>query len=246
MSERERVQSVDLSGKDIEFLDLGAARVRNANFEGLRVDDSWMPATTINGMYSGLVVNGIAVAPHVFAEIRRLHPLLAELSPKTADGVRHGFDVVYGLWDALEARAAELDEEVLRQRVDDEWCFVETMRHLIYATDCWFVRVVLDDPEPFHQLARSHTPAHGSDPGIDVDADPSYADVLAARHARQSRVRTSLATLTDADLDSVCEPTTPGNPPGSHKLGDALRTILDEEYWHSTYATRDLDALTLQ
>ncbi|MBA2607467.1 MAG: DinB family protein [Actinobacteria bacterium] len=171
--------------------------------------------------------------------------MLATLSQTDAGGLSAGFASVYGMWDELVTRASTLDESLLHDQIDFEWSFVETLRHLIYATDCWFARVVLDDPQPFHAIALSHSEARGQDPGIDLAANPTLSEVLDTRRAQQARVRAFLETLTDADLDRQCRPTTPGNPPEeSFPLGAALGVIVNEEYWHHTYATRDLDVLT--
>ncbi len=195
-------------------------------------------------MFVGLKINGIEVAPLIEAEIRRLHPVVNDLKPTTADGVRKGFGIVYDLWAKLVARAHELDEALVHERVGDEWSFVETLRHLVFATDAWILRVVADDPEPYHPLGLPPPFWEGVDVGRDTDADPMLAEVVAVRADREARVRGIVDALTDADLDRMCEPSTAGMPPGAHKLGDALRTILSEEYWHYTYAVRDLDSLT--
>jgi hypothetical protein len=244
MSERRRVEPVDLSGADIPFLNLQGARVRGMNLTGAHITDAFMPNTVVEGMYAGLSVNGVRVAPHVFAEIRRMHPLLAELAPTTADGMRRAFEVVYGLWDAIVARVRAVPEDVAQTRVDDEWSTVETLRHLVFATDGWILRTVADDPNPFHPWGLPPPFWLDTAAGIDHTAKPSFADAVTMRNERVARVRAIVAGLTDADLDEVRHPSTDGPPPGEHKVGDALRTILDEEYWHSTYVTRDLDVLT--
>lgn len=171
--------------------------------------------------------------------------MLSDLQPTTAEGMRAAFEKIYGLWDELVTRASSLDESLLYEQVAGEWSFVETTRHLVYATDAWFMHAVLDDPHPYHPLALSHTEATGHDPGIDLSATPSFAEALEVRRDRQARVRDFVSSLTDEDLPRVCEPkASPGHPSGQFKLGDCLKVILKEEYWHSTFATRDLDALT--
>jgi hypothetical protein len=46
-----------------------------------------------------------------------------------------------------QALVAAID--LRHERVDDEWSFVETMRHLVYATDAWASRTILDQPLPY-------------------------------------------------------------------------------------------------
>ena len=70
--------------------------------------------------------------------------------------------------------------------------------------------------------------------GIDVEADPPFADVVVAREERMSVVRELVTDLTDADLPRTC---------GHHTLLACLWTLYDEEWHHNWYANRDLDAL---
>jgi len=42
--------------------------------------------------------------------------------------------------------------ELLHERVDDEWSFVETLRHLVFATDAWVRRAILGQPSPWDPL----------------------------------------------------------------------------------------------
>jgi hypothetical protein len=230
--------------REVEDLDLSGARVRGVNFYGAHITGAWLANASIEGEFTGLRMNGVLVEPLIEAELDRLHPVLPSLRATTADGLRSAFETVYGLWDALVERASALEETLLHVRVDEEWSFTETVRHLIYATDCWFTRCVLDDPHPFHSIDVSHREAHGQDPGIDLAAAPSFAEALVVRRERQARVREFLSALTDTDLDRVCEPTTKGNPPEKPQVGEALRVILNEEFWHSTFAERDLNTLT--
>ena len=129
------------------------------------------------------------------------------------------------------------------ERVDEEWSFAETMRHLIYATDCWFRRGVLDEAQPFHAIGVTHDEAYGQVPGIDLDATPTYAEVIAARRENQAAVRDYAATLTDESVLEQRMPTGPGHPEGPVRVGDAFWVVVNEEFWHSTYAARDLDVL---
>ena len=234
----------NLAGKDIEDLNLAGARLRNVFMPEVRITGAFMRNASIDGDFEGLKINGVLVEPLIEAELERLHPTLAQLRATTADGMRAGFETVYGIWDDLVATASPLGARV-HERVDDEWSFAQTMRHLIYATDAWFRHAVLDEAHPYHAIALSHTEATGYDPGIDLDASPEFDEILAVRRESQLALREFVASLADADLERVCQPkASPGHPQGPVRLRDALRVILNEEYWHSTYAKRDLDTLT--
>lgn len=176
------------------------------------------------------------------AELKQ-HPILARNDSRSANALRGGIEDVYAIWDGLEQRAAAFDESQLHERVDEEWSFVETMRHLLYATDCWFRRGVLDEPAPFHSIGVTHSEAYGEVPGIDLDATPTFAEVIAVRRENQAAIREFAATLTDDSVNEQRMPTGPGHPEGPVRIGDAFWVVVNEEFWHATYAARDLDAL---
>ena len=143
------------------------------------------------------------------------------------------------------ARARALPEPLLLERVDDEWSFVETLRHLVLATDCWLRRMVKGADRPYHPwgLAGSWL----SDPaswGIDPAASPSLDEILGVRRERMDEVRRTIAALTTEELERVCvPPATPGHPNDPHTVLACLHVILNEEWEHNRYATRDLAAL---
>jgi hypothetical protein len=51
--------------------------------------------------------------------------------PKTPDGMREAWSIIEATWSRTAERAKRLDEALLHQRVNDEWSFVETLRHLV-------------------------------------------------------------------------------------------------------------------
>jgi len=229
---------------DLRDLNFEGARLRNVNFHNARITGAWLEDASIEGDFEGLTMNGVEVAPLIEGELRRRHPILAKIDSRSAAALRESLEDVYAIWDALGARAEAMGEAGLHTQVDEEWSFTETTRHLIYATDAWFRHCVLDDPDAYHALALSHTEARGFDPGIDLDASPTFAEVMQVRRANQSQLRAYLAPLTDDDVAQTCTPTHPGHPSGTFRIGQAIGVIVNEEFWHSTYANRDLDALT--
>jgi hypothetical protein len=136
--------------------------------------------------------------------------------------------------------------ELLHERVADEWSFIETLRHLVFATDAWVRRAILGEPSPWDPLDLPHDdmPEQPSVPR-DLDARPSLDEVLALRADRMATVRQVLAGLTDEKLASMTEPVTgPGYPePKSFPVRRCLQGILNEEWEHRLYAERDLDVL---
>ncbi len=95
---------------------------------------------------------------------------------RTADDYRAMWDTIERLWPDTVARAGRLPEPALHLRVDDEWSFVETLRHLVFATDAWAGRTILDEPKAF--LTWGSYPDAGADADDAVPADVADVGVL--------------------------------------------------------------------
>jgi len=132
--------------------------------------------------------------------------------------------------------------------VDDEWSFVQTLRHLVFVTDAWVTRAIQGVPCPWHplDLPPDEIPAEPPVPR-DYAARPSLPEVLALRADRMATVRRVLDGLTDEALAGRTEPVTePGYPePESFPVRRCLQAVVTEEWEHRLYAERDLDALSL-
>jgi hypothetical protein len=87
----------------------------------------------------------------VRGELDRLHPERVRLRPRDLAGVRAAMDLVDEMWAPTLARALGLPREKLHERVEGEYSFVETLRHLLFAGDAWLQRMVLGVPDPFHE-----------------------------------------------------------------------------------------------
>lgn len=237
-----------LPGARIEDADFSGARLHAPNFEGARITDGWFYGTDMSGDLEGLRLNGIEVAPLVEAELDRLFPERAKLRAADPAGLADAWSMLEEQWQTTFARARSLPEPLLHERVDDEWSFVETLRHLVMATDCWLRRMVKGMERPYHPwgLAGSwlEDPASW---GLDTAAQPSLDDVLAVRRERMDEVRGTISAITVAELDRVCTPPpTLGHPTRPHTVLHCLHVILNEEWEHNRYAVRDLATLESQ
>jgi len=237
----------DLAGSRFEKVDLTGALFHNVDLTGAVVRGALLVNVDISGEILHVKINGVDVVPLVEAELDRRYPDRAKMRPADADGYRQAWDILERLWQQTVARARGMAPELLHERVDDEWSFIETLRHLVFATDAWVRRAILGQPSPWDPLDLPHDEMSDR-PSVPRDraARPSLDEVLALRADRMATVRQIIAGLTDATLAGMTEPVTePGYPePESFPVRRCLQAILIEEWEHRLYAERDLDLLT--
>ncbi|HEX6526986.1 MAG TPA: DinB family protein [Streptosporangiaceae bacterium] len=229
--------------------DFTGATFRDCDLRQAKITGSWLVDVSLSGLVRNLVVNDVDVTAFVENELDRRHPERVQLREKrTADDYRAMWDTIERLWAETVARGGRLPEPALHQRVDGEWSFVETLRHLVFATDRWASYMILDKPVPYHRLGLPQpgymTPADAAALGIDLDARPPLAEVLEARGTRMTMVRGVVDGLTDDDLGREClRLPVPGYPEKTRSVGFCLGVVMKEECEHRRYAIRDLAAL---
>jgi uncharacterized protein YjbI with pentapeptide repeats len=241
-----RFEDVYLTGARFHDVDLTNARFSLVDMTGVTIRGAELENVDISGEIKNLRVNGVDVVPLVEAELNRRYPDRAKMRPASADGYREAWDILERLWQQTVERARGMSPELLHERVEEEWSFIETLRHLVFATDAWVKRAILGEPSPWDALDLPHDdmPEEPSVPR-DRGARPSLDEVLALRADRMATVRQVLASLTDETLAGVTEPVLePGYPePQSFPVRRCLLAILNEEWEHRLYAERDFDAL---
>jgi hypothetical protein len=166
---------------------------------------------------------------------------------ETFDGLCEGWRRVEEMWSVTMAAVSALPEPTLHRSVNDEWSFVETLRHLVFVSDSWVRRAVLGEEHAYDRL--SYPPDFAVDVrpwGIDVTAKPSFAEIAVVRRDRVDAVRSVVDALTLAEFGRT---TTVGSapgfpPPGStFTVGFCLGVVVNEERFHHGFATRDLALL---
>lgn len=241
-----RFEDVYLTGARFHDVDLTNARFHLADLTGAMIRGAALTNVDISGDIKNLRVNGVDVAPMVEAELDRRYPEPVKMRPTDADGFRDAWDTIERLWPRTVERARGMSPELLHQRVEGEWSFVETLRHLVFATDAWVKRAIFGEPSPWDPLDLPHDEMP-NEPSVprDRDARPSLDEMLALRGDRMATVRQVLADLTDEQLAGNTEPVKePGYPePESFAVRRCLQAILNEEWQHRLYAERDLDEL---
>ena len=235
-------------GARFDVADLRDARFTDCDMIGVTIRDCWLVNVSISGYLSNVTVNGVDVTDFVSAELDRRHPERVQFREgQTADDVRAIWDTIERLWAQATERAGQLPAAALDQQVNEEWSFAQTLRHLVFITDAWASRTVLDEEMPYHRLGlpQSWYPAADAAAlGIDLSAQPTYADVLAARADRMAVMRRIVAGLTDADLARQCQRSpAPGYPEEERTVVDCISVVMDEEMEHYRFAVRDLAVL---
>lgn len=240
--------SDELRGALFHVHDLRGARFTDCDLTGVTIRDAWLVGVDISGYVEHLTVNGVDVTHFVNGELDRRHPERVQFrEAETADDLRALWGTIERLWAGAVNRAGRLPPASLSERVHEEWSFEETLRHLIFITDAWASRTVLDDPMPYHPIGLPQSWYPRSDAltlGIDLDAQPSHAEILAVRSDRMSVVRRIVDGLSDEDLGRRCHRSpAPGYPDEERSVLECVGVVMDEEIEHHRYAVRDLAVL---
>jgi hypothetical protein len=238
-------EHVSLRNAELNGVDLSGAQIRGVLFNGSRMRGVELVDVEISGELQNVIVNGVDIAPLIDAELNRRMPERAKMRPDDSDGFREAWAILEQLWKGTVARAMTFPAAALHDNVDDEWSFIQTLRHLNFASAAWVGRMALGNASPWHPLDLPWDEAPGWD-GIpwDREARPSLDEVLTVRRERQAMVRHLLESLTDDQLAAEVTRSEPGWPRvEDFPLKECLRIVLNEEWQHRLYAERDLDAL---
>ena len=236
------VEYSDENLQDSRFIrvDLSGSRLHGVGLQSVKITDAWVNDVEISCLLGSLVVNEVDVSGYVRAELDRRHPEMRMLRARDVDGLRAGWRIVEEQANATLARARALPEAKLYESVDGEWSYVDTLRHLVFATDRWITGPVLNEEEPFHRLGMPNDdPEPWRGTTIDIDTEPTFDEVLAVRAQRMASVAALLGDATDDVL--TCTVASPNG--GTTSVIGCLHVVLSEEWAHNRYANRDLDTL---
>ena len=230
----------DARGSMFIEADLSGSHFRGVDFSNVKISDAWLVDVDISGHVAGVTINGVDVTDFVEAQLDERYPVRKLLTAPDPDGMR-------GAWSALEQAASETVERARRlpaalldESVNDEWSFLQTLRHLIHATDRWITGPVLAEPEPVHALGMPNPPHEDLPPCVfDLDARPTLDEVLIVRHGRMNAVKSYVCNVSAEQLDR--EVSSPNG--GKTTVRRCLQVVFKEEWWHNQYAIRDLTVL---
>jgi len=218
--------------------DLSRATFRDVNLTGVHISHAWLVDVEIDALVERMVVNGVDVTDYV-NQHDPWYPLRTMLRPTTPADMRTTWAALEAEWADTIAEAVALPGDDARRSVNDEFSFVQTVQHLVFAVDKWFTVPVLGGE--FHPIGL---PNRGSLdfgwPNLDYSLTPTLADALAVRADRSARIRNFLDTVTEADVEREIDVM----ENGPHPLQECLYTVFEEEFWHLRYARRDLAIIT--
>jgi hypothetical protein len=227
----------DLSDAEFWGVDLSRARFRDVDLAGARITHARLTDVVIDAEIDGLVINGVDVTDYV-NERDEWFVLRSTLHPTEPDRMREGWQAFLAAWEAAIERAQALPDRQRHASVDGEWSFVQTVRHVVFATDKWFTVPVLAGD--FHPLGLPNTGSLDFGwPGVDIGAEPTFDDAVAAWRDRAERLR---GYLDDVSLDALdAEVEVLEN--GVTEVHDCIGVVFEEHFQHLRYALRDLDRL---
>lgn len=224
----------DLDGAVFWGVSLRGATFRDVDLTGSRTHHVVVEDVEIDGFVDRLVVNGVDVTEFVRAG-DPWQPLRGMLRPATADEVSAAWQETRRVWADTMTVASSLPSDRLHERIDDEWSFVETLRHLVFVVDKWVMSPFEGDP--FHSIGLPNSgSADHPWPGLDPSATPDLDEVVAVREAQAAAIDRMLSALDDDHLAGAVE--VPEN--GRVAVLDCWHALLEEEFEHRRYALRDL------
>jgi hypothetical protein len=228
----------DLAGAVFWGADLSGATFRDVDLTGVRIGHAWVVDVEIDALVDRLVVNGVDVTAFV-NERDEWYPLREVLHVTEPDAMRSGWAALEDAWASTMAIAGDLPDDALHESVGGEFSFVQTLRHLVFATDKWFIAPILGGG--FHPFGLPNTGSRDFPwPGLDLTASPSLTEVLAARAGQATRLRDYLAGVT---ADELTRPVDVLENGPDHQIHQCIGTVFEEEFWHNRYARRDLAQL---
>ena len=234
-------KSSDLREIEIRDCFLTDAKIVGSVVNGLRVSGH-------AGRAEQVFVDDVEVTAFVASELDKRFPERVRLRQVTAaDDHRALWRTLDELWSTTIERAEQLPDEKRGERIEGEFSFAETLRHLVFAIDVWVGRMLLGVPMPFHPLGLPPTDYPDDktpEIGIDLTARPSFGEVTEAFEGRREQVTDMLASLTDAQLD---EDRTASPAPNwgveTHSVRSCWGVVFDEHIEHRRFAVRDLELL---
>ncbi len=228
----------DFSDSVFWGVNLQRSKFRDADFSGSTFFHVLAKDVSIDGEIERLVVNGVDVTDYVNKH-DRWWPLRNNLSPDSVDGLVESWTALCAEWATLLEQVSNADPSVVNKSVKGEWSLNDTLRHLVFAMDKWFVMPILGESS-VSALGLPNTSSQEIDwPGINPEANADFATVLDARAHHHERFNTFISSMRMDELPAAVSIIENGTVPTFM----CFHVVLEEEFEHLRYMIRDLSAL---
>jgi hypothetical protein len=222
---------------------LSGARFSRCALDGAVFRGVSLVGASIDAEFQSLVVNGVDVGPFVEAELNRQFPGRDLRRSTNGSELRQSWELVQAAWHDAVARVRAMPPEVAETGVDGEWSFLQTMRHLVMATDIWLRGAIQRIDPPYHPIGLPFTEYEtDGDMSFFTESTPTFDRVLEVRTERQEMLSEFLSTATIDDLNETR--TNPWATDHTMTVAECIGVIVSEEWDHLRFALRDLDAVT--
>lgn len=233
------VEDDDLSDSVFWGVDLRRSVFRDADLSGSTFFHTEWNEVSIDGLIDALVINGVDVTDYVNAH-DRWYPLRTLLVPATPPQVLAAWEALALEWETLLGRVADR-RELLDHRVAGEWSLQQTLRHLVFAMDKWFMLPILGRAV-FTPWGLANTGSQDFEwPGIVRYASVSFEDVCAVRDAQSVAFVEYVSSMDVDDLATTVEVLENGTVTTTM----CVHAVLEENFEHLRYMIRDLTAAGL-
>jgi hypothetical protein len=240
-SDAEREGRPDRSFTDADF---SGARFVRCSFDRATLRGVTLSNVTIDGEVDSLIVNGVDVAPFIETELNRRFPGRELRNATGAAQLRESWKKVQAAWHDAVTLVQALPPHVIDTGVDGEWSFLQTLRHLVMATDVWLRGAVQQINPPYHPIGQpfAEYATDGYDMSHFTETTPTLQRVLEVRADRQHMVTEFLNTARDTDLTE--QRINPWAHDHTVTVGRCISVIISEEWEHLRFALRDIDTLS--
>lgn len=234
----ETFEGRDFSDSVFWGVNLQRSMFRDADFSGSTFFHVLAKDVSIDGEIDRLLVNGVDVTDYV-NQHDRWWPLRNNLSPDSVGGLVESWTALCTEWATLLEQVSNADPSVVSKSVNGEWSLTDTLRHLIFAMDKWFVMPILGESS-VSALGLPNTSSQMSDwPGVDPEANPDFTTVLEARADQHGRFNTFISSMRMDELPESVSIMENGIVPTMM----SFHVVLEEEFEHLRYMIRDLSIL---
>ena len=170
----------------------------------------------------------------------RWYPLRTQLSPTTVAGVQLAWTSLCTEWKTVLDRVDALGADAAVRSVNGEWCVRDTLRHLVFAMEKWFVGPVLGEKR-FSAIGLPNTGSQGGDwLGLDLSCVPAYREAVAIWEGRREQFGEYVSTLDASALPEVVTVLENGEVPTMV----CFHVVLEEVFEHLRYTLRDLELVS--